>query len=86
LQLVAAFEHTPVKGQSLAGFAQLVPTALLQCGPIAGQLAALLHAAFGGLLQVPLLGMTGQFALVVHVVPVVTAQFFAIDGHVPGFE
>jgi hypothetical protein len=30
LQLVAAFEHTPVNGQSVAGFAQLVPTELLQ--------------------------------------------------------
>jgi len=86
LQLVAAFEHTPVNGQSVAAFEQLVPTALLQCGPIAGQLAALLQAALGGLLQVPLLAMTGQFALVVQVVPVVMAQFFATDGHVPGFE
>jgi hypothetical protein len=30
--------------------------------------------------------MTGQFALVVQVVPVVVAQFLEIEGHVPGFE
>lgn len=57
---------------------------------MAGHVAAVVQAAFGGLLQAPLSGTTGQEALfgptVGQLVPVVVAQCAEIPGQEPGFD
>jgi hypothetical protein len=83
-------EHVPVVGQSVLGTVQAVPTALLQWLPIAGQVTAVVHAAFGGLLQVPVNGTTGHAKLfgptAGQLVPVVVAQCADMAGQDPGFD
>lgn len=94
-QLALALQAAPLLLQvpgvpQSAKVAQALPVfgpAFLQVLPIAGQVADVVHAAFGGLLQVPLFGTTGQAGLLAwtvgQVVAVVVAQLAEIAGQLP---